>query len=56
MRSSLVLLAALAGSALAYPTDMAVERRTLKTSEQGDTEAKDWIGRQKPPKELTIDW
>ncbi|KAJ5247966.1 hypothetical protein N7524_011926 [Penicillium chrysogenum] len=29
MRSSLVLLAALAGSALAYPTDMAVERRTL---------------------------
>ncbi|KAJ6178538.1 hypothetical protein N7519_008999 [Penicillium mononematosum] len=29
MRSSLVLLAGLAGSALAYPTDMAVERRTL---------------------------
>ncbi|KAJ6086389.1 hypothetical protein N7499_004302 [Penicillium canescens] len=29
MRSSLVLLAGLAGSALAYPTDMAVERRTF---------------------------
>ncbi|KAJ5816714.1 hypothetical protein N7447_008947 [Penicillium robsamsonii] len=29
MRSSLVLLAGLAGTALAYPTDMAVERRTL---------------------------
>ncbi|KAJ5372308.1 hypothetical protein N7517_004314 [Penicillium concentricum] len=29
MRSSLVLLAGLAGTALAYPTDLAVERRTL---------------------------
>lgn len=28
----------------------------IKSSEQGYTEAKDWTDRQKPPKELTIDW